>query len=72
MPSDLESGSQARTAATKTSSSKLKNIDEMPVTLKVTFEDAVRRHRLSLRDMGAATLERRVSRWTTIPISPPW
>lgn len=59
MPSDLESGRLAPAKAS--SSSKSKNLDELPISLKVNFEDVVRRHKLSLRDMGAATLEPKAS-----------
>lgn len=65
MPSDLESGRLAPAKAS--SSSKSKNLDELPISLKVNFEDVVRRHKLSLRDMGAATLEPKIREFLEVP-----
>ncbi|KAH6696913.1 ZZ type zinc finger domain-containing protein [Plectosphaerella plurivora] len=64
MPSELEYGVKPKKAAPQPPPRP--NFDDLPVTLKVNFEDFTRRHKLCLRDMGAATLEPKVRQFLDV------
>jgi hypothetical protein len=59
MPSDVEHNVKVKKAAPQPPPRP--NLDDLPITLKVNYEDFTRRYKLCLRDMGAATLEPKVS-----------